>query len=187
MKKIGIIGGTFDPVHTGHLFIANEVRERLALDQIWFIPNKIPPHKERMVTSSEHRLEMIRLAIMGNEYFKVNSLEIDREGRSYTFDTITLLKEMYPDYSFYFIIGGDMVEYLPKWYNIDELSNIVQFVGVTRVGYELDTPYSVEILELPTFEISSSMVRERVQDNQTIMYLVPDSVREYIKEHQLYE
>lgn len=187
MANIGIVGGTFDPIHNGHLWIANEVRERLNLDYIWFIPNKIPPHKEKKVTSGEHRVQMIRLAISDNEYFEFDTLELDREGRSYTFDTITLLKEMYPEHSFYFIIGGDMVEYLPKWYHIDELVHLVQFVGVTRNGYQLETPYPVITLELPMFEISSSMIRERIQDNQTIMYLVPERVREYIKEQKLYE
>lgn len=187
MGRIGIVGGTFDPIHNGHLIIGNEVRDALQLDEIWFMPNKIPPHKERVPTAEEHRLAMVQLAIKDEPFFHLATDELERDGRSYTYDTMLMLKEKYPEHTFYFIIGGDMVEYLPKWYKVEELVQLISFVGVTRPGYKLETSYPIKKVEIPEFAVSSSLIRDRRKNGGTIMYLVPEAVQHYIEEWGLYE
>lgn len=187
MRRIGILGGTFDPPHLGHLIIAEEVRLALGLEEIWFIPSQEPPHKNNAFTSAVTRVEMVQKAIEGNSYFKLNTIEVDRLGRSYTSDTLKLLKNEHPDDSFYFIIGADMVEYLPKWYNINELLEMVSFVGVKRIGSELETPYSIKMVDIPYMEISSTMIRERICKSSSVKYYLPEAVIRYIKEKRLYE
>lgn len=167
--------------------IANEVQMELKLDEIWFMPNQEPPHKEnKSGVGGAHRLEMVRRAIANHPLFKTQAIELERVGKSYTFDTIQLLKERYDD-EFYFIIGADMIEYLPKWYNIDELVNLITFVGVNRSQYRCDTDYPILYVDVPNIDISSDMIRKRVQDGKSIRYLVPDPVKEYIEENRLYE
>ncbi|WP_080844922.1 nicotinate-nucleotide adenylyltransferase [Cytobacillus gottheilii] len=187
MKKVGILGGTFDPPHLGHFIIANEVKEELELDEIWFMPNQEPPHKVRTnsVPASD-RVRMLELGITGRPGFKVETIELDRQGPSYTYDTIKQLNELYKQYSFYFIIGADMVEYLPKWHNIDELITMVQFIGVNRPAYELESDYPITYANVPDVAISSSMIRDRLQKGRSITYLVPNEIRDYIKEKKLY-
>ncbi|WP_430785133.1 nicotinate-nucleotide adenylyltransferase [Virgibacillus flavescens] len=187
MKRIGILGGTFDPPHIGHLVIAEEVRVALKLDEIWFIPTQEPPHKNKANISAENRVEMVKKIIDGNPYFKLNTIEVDRLGKSYTIETLTLLKKKYPDDSFYFIIGADMVEYLPQWHQINELIKLVSFVGVKRIGSQLRTPYSITEVDIPYIEISSTMIRERIYQGASIKYYLPETVIGYIKEHRLYE
>ncbi|KAA0549337.1 nicotinate-nucleotide adenylyltransferase [Bacillus sp. BGMRC 2118] len=186
MRKIGILGGTFDPVHNGHLLIAHEVHHALQLDEVWFMPTKIPPHKNREVTHEKDRLAMLELALVDTEYFNVQPIELQREGRSYTYDTMQLLNEMY-DAEFYFIIGGDMVEYLPNWYNIDELIKQLTFVGVGRAGYSNETSYPILQVTTPGFDVSSSIIRERRKQKGNIHILVPYQVMQYIEENSLYE
>jgi nicotinate-nucleotide adenylyltransferase len=187
MKKIGIFGGTFDPPHCGHLLMANEVRFRLNLDEIWFMPNQLPPHKlKTSKTTNENRLQMILSAIQDQPKFKAETIEFSRSGPSYTIDTIKDLKDQFPENEFYFIIGADMIEYLPKWHRIDELIHLVQFVGVKRPGYNEVTDYPIIYVEAPLIEISSKMIRKRIQNKEPIRYLLPEAVREYIKEKQLY-
>ncbi|WLR49914.1 nicotinate-nucleotide adenylyltransferase [Bacillus tianshenii] len=186
MKRVGIIGGTFDPPHNGHLLIAEEVRSALSLEQIWFMPSNVPPHKERKVTDSMHRIEMVRRAIGENQHFAMQLIEFERDGRSYTIDTLKLLKQQHPDTEFFFIIGADMVEYLPKWHRIDELMEIVQFVGVKRPGYQFQTDYPVQYVDVPQFDVSSTSLRERFEKGRNTVYLLPDIVKNYIEENQLY-
>ncbi|MDM5190044.1 nicotinate-nucleotide adenylyltransferase [Bacillus sp. DX4.1] len=187
MKKVGIIGGTFDPPHHGHLLIANEVYDALQLDEVWFLPNQIPPHKQgRSITSVENRLNMLELAIEQEDHFSVCLEELNREGPSYTYDTMLQLTEKHSDIQFYFIIGGDMVEYLPKWYNIDALLQLVTFVGVARPGYTLHTPYQIVTIEIPEFAVSSSLLRERFVKKKTCKYLLPKQVQAYIERNGLY-
>lgn len=187
MNRIGIIGGTFDPPHNGHLLIANEVYHALQLDEIWFVPNKIPPHKlEKDVVSTYHRVKMLKLAIEHEPHYSICLIELERQGPSYTYDTVIQLKKNYPDKQFYFIIGGDMVEYLPKWHKIDELLQLIQFVGVTRPGYSLHTPYAIKKIEIPEFAVSSSFIRDRFSDGGTTKYLLPEKVQSYIERNGLY-
>src|SRR5699024_953741 len=128
----------------------------------WFIPTAAPPHKDGTRTAPEERVMMTELAILDNPFFKLNTIEIERTGRSYTIDTIRELNERHPKCDLHFIIGADMVEYLPKWYEIDQLLQFVTFVGVKRTGYELVTPYDILIVDIPSIEISSSFIRERL-------------------------
>ncbi|MFD2630895.1 nicotinate-nucleotide adenylyltransferase [Oceanobacillus kapialis] len=187
MKKIGLLGGTFDPPHLGHLMIAEEVREKLGLEEVWFIPSYSPPHKEDLGTTAVDRMNMVKCAIHNNAFFKVNTIEVDTPGKSYTLDTIKRLREDYPNYKFYFIIGADMVEYLPYWQGIDTLVELVQFVGVKRAGSSLNTDYPVVTVEIPGIDISSTELRDRVKENRQITYLTTEPVQAYIKENQLYE
>ncbi|MUK87061.1 nicotinate-nucleotide adenylyltransferase [Ornithinibacillus sp. L9] len=187
MRRIGILGGTFDPPHIGHLIIAEEVRNALNLEEIWFIPTYEPPHKEKAAMKVNMRLAMLRKAIEANSSFHINTIEIDRLGKSYTFDTMKALTQMHKDTEFYFIIGGDMVEYLPHWYKIDELQDMISFVGVKRPGHSLDTPYNIKEVDIPLIDISSSFLRERLSKKESIRYFVPDPVYTFIKENKLYE
>lgn len=187
MSRIGILGGTFDPPHIGHLMIAEGVSSTLQLDEVWFIPTNEPPHKDQAVTSGRQRAEMASIAIADHPKFKVNTIELDREGKSYTFDTISLLQKQYPENEFYFIIGADMVEYLPHWHRIDELIEKIQFVGVKRPGYKLDTAYPIIEVDIPTINLSSTIIKERFEKNETVRYLIPQSVYRYIHKERLYE
>ncbi|KGX93555.1 nicotinic acid mononucleotide adenylyltransferase [Pontibacillus halophilus JSM 076056 = DSM 19796] len=186
MKKIGLLGGTFDPPHLGHLLIAEEVYRSLQLDEVWFIPSHDPPHKDATDTPARDRANMTALATEDNEHFSVNTIEIERTGVSYTVDTIRTLREQYEDASFYFIIGGDIVENLNKWYQIDELLTLVTFVGVKRPGYTLNSSIPVTEVEVPVFEVSSTLIRERIEAGESTRYLLPDSVKDYVKERGLY-
>lgn len=185
-KKVGILGGTFDPPHIGHLIIANEVLHRQNLDEIWFIPTNEPPHKANATSSNKHRKNMVELAIATNDHFYLHDIELRRKGKSYTYDTIKQLQEMY-DHQFYFIIGADMIEYLPKWNKIDELMKMIQFIGVKRSTYKTETEFPVLLVDIPMIDVSSTAIRERIRHHVSAQYLIQDSVYVYIKEHQLYD
>lgn len=187
MSRIGIIGGTFDPPHIGHLVIAEETRIALDLDEIWFIPTNEPPHKEKAMTDGNNRIRMVKKAVKSNSYFKVNEIEMEREGKSYTIDTMKALINRNPDKEFYFIIGADMVEYLPHWHKINELIELVNFVGVKRQGFNLKSLYPIIEIEIPMIDISSSMIKKRLIKNQSVTYLIPESVEDFINEEHLYE
>lgn len=187
MKRIGILGGTFDPPHIGHLVIADDVYHALNLDEIWFIPSQVPPHKQAARVSAAERLSMIEAAIQDTSYFKVNPIELERSGKSYTIDTIDVLKAMHPDITFYFIIGADMVEYLSHWHQIDQLVKSVQFVGVKRPEYQLQSTYPLIFVESVGIDLSSTIIRERIRNDKPIRYLLPTPVYQRIKERQLYE
>ncbi|WP_100406723.1 nicotinate-nucleotide adenylyltransferase [Bacillus solitudinis] len=189
MRRIGLFGGTFDPPHVGHMLIAQEAKIHFKLDEIWFIPVQIPPHKERdLLTSSEERLEMLRLATRDNPYFHVSTVEVEREGKSYTIDTVKRLKKQFPDDKFFFLIGGDMIDYLPKWEKIEELLSIVTFIGVKRPGSASSSIYSSKIkeLEMPQVDFSSTMIRERVKRGLPVRYMVPRTIESFIGERGLY-
>lgn len=187
MKKIGILGGTFDPPHHGHLLIANEVLQELNLDEIWFLPNQEPPHKLKSEGASNgDRVKMLELATFGHPNFMIEKIELERPGPSYTFDTMKLLTDKYPECDFHFIIGADMIEYLSKWNKIDELIRIVKFVGVNRPDYLDMTPYPIIHVTVPEMGVSSKLIRNRIKEKKSIRYLVPESVRNYIEENRLY-
>lgn len=186
MKKIGILGGTFDPPHIGHLIIAEEVRIKLNLAEIWFIPTNTQVHKAQAKTTAHDRLQMVKRAIKDHPYFKVNSIEVNNPYQSYTIYTMKQLTKEFPNYQFYFIIGADMVEYLPNWKNIDELINLVTFVGVKRFGYSLKTNYPIIQVDIPEIKISSTELRKRLSKDERCRYLIPQLVYDYIKEYKLY-
>lgn len=191
-KRIGIMGGTFDPIHITHLHMAEVVKAECCLDEVWFMPARIPPHKrEDVISSEEDRITMVEKAISSVPYFQLSLIESEREGPSYTVDTMRQLKQEYPDFIFYFIIGSDMVEYLPKWERIEELVKLVTFIGVGRPEWELDqqhafSKYVTKVEMIPSY-ISSTSIRERRKDGKSIRFLVTEDVYCYIEEKHLYE
>lgn len=186
-KRVGILGGTFNPPHIGHLIIAEQVYQQLGLKKIFFMPDANPPHVDhKEAIPAKHRQKMVELSIADNPHFKLEDCELKRGGISYTYDTVTELLKKHPDYEIYFIIGGDMVEYLPKWYKIDKLVQLVHFVGVKRAGYPLTSPYPILWVDVPLIQISSTQIRDKIAAGQSIRYLVPDQVAEYIRKEGLY-
>ena len=186
--KSGIMGGNFNPVHNAHLVVADQVRQQLCLDQVLLMPEFQPPHIDKKETIDEqHRLKMLELAIEGIDGLSIEPIEIERKGISYTYDTMKLLIEKNPDVDYYFIIGADMVEYLPKWHRIDELVKMVQFVGVQRPKYKAGTSYPVIWVDLPLMDISSSMIRQFIKSNRQPNYLLPREVLDYIRKEGLYK
>jgi len=190
-KQIGIMGGTFDPIHCGHLLAAEQAREQMQLDEVWFMPARIPPHKERAgISAQEHRLRMVELAVASHPFFCVTEVELLRDGPSYTYDTMCQLIDQYPAYRFSFIVGGDMVEYLPKWYRFEELIRMVRFIGLGRPGArynQVEASRYVTFVEMPAWEISSTLIRQKAAAGKSLRYLVPAAVECYIKEQKLYE
>jgi nicotinate-nucleotide adenylyltransferase len=198
-KQIGIMGGTFDPVHFGHLFAAEAARDSFNLDHVMFLPVGNPPHKQgRMITSTHHRLRMLELAVAGNPGFSVSLLETMRPGISYTIDTLLALRGLHPAASLYFIIGGDTLLELEGWKRFDEIAALCSFIVYHRPGIHhgaalqqverLKGSYRarISLLEGPRLDISSSDIRSRVSKGKPIRYLVPDGVKEYIEKFQLY-
>ena len=187
-KQVGILGGNFNPVHNAHLVVADQVRQQLGLDKVLLMPEYLPPHVDAKGTIAEHhRLKMLELAIEGIEGLEIETIELERKGISYTYDTMLLLNERDPDTDYYFIIGADMVDYLPKWHRIDELVEIVQFVGVQRPRYKVGTSYPVIWVDVPLMDISSSMVRDFVAKGRTPNFMLPKPVLDYIKKEGLYQ
>jgi len=200
-QAIGIVGGTFDPIHLGHLVIAEEVRIQYNLDKVIFVPTGRPPHKEEeKVTDPEHRYLMTVLATINNPSFAVSRVEIDREeGKSYTIDTIRFFSNYFGSKTkLYFITGADAIMEIITWKDYKELLSICHFIAATRPGYSLnnlnDTIGSIcpkaleriQIFEIPAMQISSTLIRQRVAEGKPIKYLTPDSVAEYITKNGLY-
>lgn len=193
-QSIGIFGGTFNPVHNGHLLIAEDVREKLNLDKVLFIPAENPPHKKvHNLADSCHRLEMIKLAIKGNPYFSVSDIEIKRGGVSYSIETIKALKEIYQKGTmFFFIMGADSILEFMEWKEWKSLLGLCNFVVAPRRGYEVGAGSkpalnkNVLFLQTRMFDISSTEIREKIRNGEPIGYFVPDAVAKYIKEHKLY-
>lgn len=187
MKKIGIMGGTFNPPHIGHLIMANEVLNVLALDEIRFMPNAIPPHKHKSDdATAQQRYAMTELAIATNKRFKMEPYEIEQGGISYSFDTLKALTTQEPDSDFYFIIGGDMIDTLHTWHRIDELLELVHFVGVFRPGSNGQTTLAIELVPAPVIDLSSTDLRQRFAENRDVTYLIPQKVEQFIREEGLY-
>ncbi len=198
-KKIGIMGGTFDPIHLGHLATAESVREIFSLDEILFIPAARPPHKlKRHVTDEIHRLAMTTLATRSNKFFRVSDMELKRSGLSYTLDTMDELhKNFGATTELFFIIGADSLADLSKWHEAKKLVARSHFIATTRPGVDVDfsatekffgTAASKHIhrVTTPAIEISSTEIRERVKSGRSIKYLVPEAVEEYILREGLY-
>lgn len=192
--KIGIMGGTFDPIHIGHLVAAETVREALDLDEVWFMPSHIPPHKAEAGFSSEERLRMVEFAIGEQPAFRTLDIELRRGGVSYSADTMETLTGQHPHDDFHFIIGTDMVNYLPKWERIEDLANMTRFAAVGRAGYVLDKSVLPEALadvidhvDMPQLEISSTEIRERLKSGRSARYLVPDKVYDYLQRSRNHE
>lgn len=187
-KQVGILGGNFNPVHNAHLIVADQVRQQLGLDEVYLMPEYQPPHVDKKETIDEkHRLNMLLLAINGIEGLDIESIELERKGISYSYDTMKLLIEANPDTDYYFIIGADMVDYLSTWHRIDELVEMVQFVGVQRPKYKVGTSYPVIWVDVPLMDISSSDIRAQIKKGRTPNFMVPAPVLDYIKKAGLYK
>lgn len=198
MSRLGVFGGTFDPIHVGHLFIAEEARTRLDLDQVLFIPTGEPPHRaDEPEASAPDRLAMVRLAITGNPRFEASALEVEREGPSYTVDTLRVLKEQRPGVELFFIVGMDSLSDLPKWHDPAGIVELACLVAVERGGHEEADTRAIEaaipaakgrvvVLRSPELEISATELRLRIAQGRSIRYLVPDPVIAYIEAHGLY-
>jgi len=185
------MGGTFDPVHHGHLVAASEVAARFDLDEVVFVPTGHPTFKQdQSVTEAEHRYLMTVIATASNPRFTVSRVDIERPGLTYTVDTLRDLKSTRPDADLYFITGADAIEQILTWKDAEELFAMAQFVAVTRPGHTLSVeglpPDRVSLLEVPALAISSTDVRARARAGQPVWYLVPDGVVQYIAKHRLY-
>ncbi len=198
-QKIGIMGGTFDPIHIGHLVTADAVRIEYRLDKVLFIPAANPPHKQdSQVTAALHRYIMTAMATYSNPHFFVSAIEMERPGPSYTIDTLRQLHDLYAGKAkFYFITGADAVGDLPTWNNIEELLDLCDFVATTRPGcasaiddvirhFGPKGAERIHRLATPELEISSTDIRERVKKGRSIKYIVPESVENYIYKEGLY-
>ena len=183
------MGGTFDPIHHGHLVAASEVAESFGLDEVIFVPTGRPWHKEA-VSPSEHRYLMTVIATASNPRFTVSRVDIDRDGPTYTIDTLRDLKTQRPGAQLFFISGADAVAQILSWRDHDELWDLAHFVAVSRPGHDLSTAglpsQDVSQLEIPALAISSTDCRDRVQRGNPVWYLVPDGVVQYIAKHDLY-
>ena len=189
--RIGIMGGTFDPIHHGHLVAASEVQYRFGLDEVVFVPTGEQPFKkDRKVTRAEHRYLMTVIATAANPSFNVSRVDIDREGTTYTVDTLKDLREIYPDAELFFITGADVLPQILDWKDPQCLWEEAHFVGVNRPGHVLDTTglptESFSLVEVPAMAISSTEIRKRVSTGSPVWYLVPDGVVQYINKYHLY-
>ncbi len=189
--RVGIMGGTFDPIHHGHLVAASEVSSLYGLDEVIFVPTGEPWQKsDREVSPAEHRYLMAVIATASNPRFWVSRVDIDRPGLTYTIDTIRDIAALRPDAELFFITGADALAQILSWKDTDEMLRLARFVGVTRPGYELSDAHlpndSVQLLDVPAMAISSSGCRERVRERRPVWYLVPDGVVQYINKHRLY-
>ena len=196
--KYGIMGGTFNPIHYAHLFIADEVRDLFNLDKIIFMPTGTPPHKNNLNIDAFHRYSMTKLAVANNNKFTVTDIEVLNQDISYTVDTMQKLKSHHPDIDFYFITGTDAILELPTWKDPKTLLSLCKFISVNRPNYA-DDSLELKIKEItdnfggeiflvngPELNLSSTQIRERVKDGKTIKYLVPDEVNDYILKNKLY-
>ena len=190
MNRIGLFGGSFDPVHLGHLLMAQAACEEYKLDRLFFIPAAQSPLKpERVPAPAEIRLRMLRLALAGEARYEVDDQEIRRVAPSYTIDTVNAYRELYPKVTLFYIVGADHVPLLPKWRAADELAALVEFLVVPRPGDPPVTakpPFRVQNLIGTPFAVSSSQIRTRVKAGQPIRHLVPDAVAETISNSGLY-
>ena len=189
--KLGIFGGTFNPIHWGHLLIAEAAAEALELDRIIFIPCATPPHKQpRVLADARHRLRMVKLAIQGNPRFGCSDIEIRRGGPSYSVETLRQLRHAMPHARFYFLIGADSLRELPKWREAPALARLCEFICVARPGKRKPRTRlrGLRVQELPGHpaDISSSDIRVRLARGASVRYLVPEVVRRYIEKKRLY-
>jgi nicotinate-nucleotide adenylyltransferase len=194
-RRVGVMGGTFDPIHHGHLVAASEVQAWFGLDEVVFVPTGQPWQKsDRTVSPAEHRYLMTVIATASNPRFTVSRVDIDRGGPTYTIDTLRDLTRLRPDADLYFITGADALGDIFTWRDADELFALAHFVGCTRPGYPMDEADlgdiprdRVTILEIPALAISSTECRERRAKGEPVWYLVPDGVVQYIAKYRLYE
>ncbi len=194
MERVGILGGTFDPPHIGHLVLAEYARTALNLDCVLFVPAADPPHKHQLRYGIEHRLPMLELAIAGNDQFVISRVDVDRPGPHYTVDMIRILQQQHPKTEYYFLMGGDSLHHLPQWYHPLELIALCKLAVMARPGTEVAPDLKalpglaerVIMIDSPMLGFSSTEVAERLEAGKSVRYLVPDAVLTYIQENGLY-
>jgi nicotinate-nucleotide adenylyltransferase len=190
MSKIGVMGGSFDPIHNGHLVAASEVAARLGLDHVVFVPAGDQWQKE-ITTPAEDRYLMTVIATAENPMFSVSRIDIDRAGPTYTVDTLAQIQEDYPGSELYFITGADAISGINTWNNPERLMELAKFIAVSRPGHKIDLPFEparpIQTLEIPALAISSTDCRDRVRNNLPLWYLVPDGVVRFIQKNDLYK
>jgi len=198
MRRIGIMGGTFDPIHIGHLVTAQEVYERFELEKVIFMVAGQHPLKGTAMTPADQRLRMVEIAIADNPHFEASDYEVRRKEVSYTVDTLRALHQLYPgDVEFYFITGADALFEIIEWKDAQQLADLTILVGATRPGYDIEwakkrheravAHFDIRLLEVPALAVSSTDIRARVRRGSDVRYLVTDGVSTYIKEHGLYQ
>jgi nicotinate-nucleotide adenylyltransferase len=202
VNGIGLLGGTFNPIHCGHLKVASTARKALSLKKVIFIPSAHPPHKkEDNLPAPADRYKMAKLAIADNAFFLISNVELKRRGKSWTIDTVRFFKKLYPEYQIYFIVGADVVPEIPTWKNYKKLLKICKFVVVNRPGY-IETGVRCQVssvrtkiadytkdfikIKIPGIDISSTEIRKRIRNGKTINHFVPERVGKYIREKGLY-
>ncbi len=187
--KTGILGGTFDPVHLGHLILAQEIREKLGLHRVVFVPAYRAPHKGKAeLAAGRHRLNMLKLAVRADPFFGVSGVELRRRGISYTIDTVNAFKRMYPGDEVFFIAGSDLAPDLKTWKEYRRLLKAVKFVVARRPGYPAGgkTVPGVTPVRIRAVDISSAEIRARIKDGLPVRYFLPESVHSYIESNGLY-
>lgn len=187
--KIGILGGTFNPIHNGHLILAGECLKKLGLEKVIFIPTSLAPHKDNSdVIPATDRLTMIKIALAANFNFTVSDIEITRGGNSYTIDTIRELKTRYPEDELYFIAGSDLLKYLDDWKDLEEIIKMVKFIVATRPDYPLESiPAYIQTLAIDAADISGYRIRQLIKEGKAFQDLLPPAVFEYISKKGLYK
>ena len=190
-RRIGVMGGTFDPIHHGHLVAASEVQSVFGLDQVIFVPTGRPWQKSgKEISDPEHRYLMTVVATAANPRFTVSRVDIDRPGQTYTIDTLRDLRAQLPNDDLFFITGADALTNILTWKDYSEIFDLAHFVGVTRPGHDINTeglpPSGVTLIEVPAMAISSTDCRTRVKRGVPVWYLVPDGVVQYINKYKLY-
>ncbi|MFH0839352.1 MAG: nicotinate-nucleotide adenylyltransferase [Candidatus Omnitrophota bacterium] len=187
--RIGILGGTFNPIHAGHLILAEEALGKLCLDKVIFVPTFIPPHKsDEDLVDPNHRYRLIELAIKDNPNFEISDIELKRRGKSYSIDTLRQFKKRFGKFTkLFFITGSDSLGELFSWKDINDIFKLSQFVVANRPGYPVKgLPKEAELVLITPIEISSSQIRKRIKEGLSIRYLVPDSIWHYIIKKRLY-
>jgi nicotinate-nucleotide adenylyltransferase len=197
MARVGILGGTFDPPHIGHLVLAEYATTALDLECVLFVPAADPPHKNQLRYGIDHRLPMLELAVAGNQQFVISRVDVDRPGPHYTVDMVRILQAQQPETEFYFLMGGDSLHHLPQWYHPLELIALCKLAVMARPGAEITSDLKanllpglaerVVIIDSPMLGFSSTEVADRLEAGKSVRYLVPDSVLSYIKDHGLYQ
>jgi nicotinate-nucleotide adenylyltransferase len=184
LSKIGIYGGTFDPIHHGHLILAREAREQLQLETILFVPAATSPFKGAPQTSAADRRAMVEAAVAGEPGFAVDPVELNRPPPSYTIDTVEIVRQREPNAELFYLVGADNVAALPKWHRFADLEKLVQFVVLDRTGQDAEHSYRVVRRQI---DISATDIRKRVARGQSIRYLVPHAVEDIIRSRRLYQ
>jgi nicotinate-nucleotide adenylyltransferase len=199
--RIGVFGGTFDPIHLGHLVIAEQAREQAALDEVWFLPSSTPPHKRSQpLTPFDRRADMIELAIAGNRTFRLERIELEREGPSYTADTLSVLHERHPHSELFWLIGSDCLPDLPTWYQPQRIIAQATLLVATRPDWPMwtteqlrdalklpaDAPIRMQVVNVPQVDFASRDIRRRIASGMSVRYMLPNGVLAYIQDKGLY-